>query len=108
MLGCEYMLLNTKDMTGIPVVTRSGQSIGKVASFDLDDTTGAMARLHVKTGGLVAGLLRNELFVAATSVISMSPERVVIADSAASEQEHSLAERLNPVSTPAPGVFGKA
>lgn len=101
------MLLNTKDMVGVPVVTRSHQAIGKVASYDLDAVTGQMVRMHVKTGGLVAGLLRNELYVAAASIVSMSLEEVVITDNAASEEEHSLAERLTPISSVASGVFGK-
>ncbi len=100
------MLLNTKDMMGVSVVTRLGQAVGKVTSFDLDAVTGRMMRLHVKTGGLVSGLLQSELCVAASSVISMSLESVVIADAAVSAEEHVSATNLNPASTMS-GLLGK-
>lgn len=100
------MIVNTKDMLGVPVVTRSGQMVGKVTSFDLDASTGQMMRLHVKTRGLVAGLLQNELYVAASSVIRLSLESVVIADAAVTEEGHASAQRINPASS-LPGVLGR-
>lgn len=99
------MLLNTKEMVGVAVLTRSGQSVGKVISFDLDAVTGQMMRLRIQTGGLVAGLLHTELYVVATAVISMSLESVVIADAAVTVGESASASSV--ASPPVPGLLGR-
>ena len=75
-------LLNSKKMLGVSVITRAGRDIGKVASFDVDATTGRLVTLHVKTRGLVSGLLQNELLVSWDAVLEMTEARVVIADAA--------------------------
>lgn len=100
------MLLNTKEMSGVLVKTRSGQMVGKVSSFDLDSATGRLMRLHVKTGGLVAGLLHNELFVVASSIQEMSQQGVIINDAAVTEESHASATEIG-VFASLPGVFGK-
>ncbi|MDO8617781.1 MAG: PRC-barrel domain-containing protein [Candidatus Uhrbacteria bacterium] len=76
------MACNTKDMIGIPVETRSGERIGKVASFDLDDATGRLISIRVKSRGLVSGLMANELIVSWDAVIELTSSKVVIADGA--------------------------
>ncbi len=76
------MALNTKDMVGVPVETRSGERVGKVTSFDLDDATGRLVAMRVKSRGLVSGLIADEMIVAWDAIIELSPSKVVIADGA--------------------------
>ncbi len=73
-------MMNTREMVGTPVVTRSGQPVGKVASFDLDQATGRLVTLHVKTPGLVPGLHGDELLVSWDAIIEMTPKQVTIMD----------------------------
>lgn len=91
MIPSSHMFVNTKDMAGVPVETKSGEHVGKVASFDLDCATGQMVSLHVKTKGLVHGLMADELIVPWTSVLEMTPEKAVIQDGLIEERFHSLA-----------------
>lgn len=74
------MNINTRDLVGLPVQTRSGNSIGKVASLDVDTDTGRVAAFHVKSGGLVAGLLGDELLVSWDAVIELTSKALIVAD----------------------------
>lgn len=74
------MILNSHTMRGVKVVTRSGQAIGKVASFDLDAATGRLVALRVRANGLMTGLLDQELTVSFDAIIEMTRTQVVIAD----------------------------
>ncbi len=74
------MVLNTKALTGVPVVTRSGQAVGKVVSFDLDTVTGRMQAMHVHAKGIMAVVMDGDSIVPWDAIIEMSPSRIVIAD----------------------------
>ena len=74
------MTLNTQEMRGVRVETRLAQTVGKVASFDLDDATGRLVALRIKPGGPISGLLDQELSVPWDAIVEMSREKVVIAD----------------------------
>lgn len=75
------MVLNIKQLIGLPVFTRSEQRVGKVLSFDVNVLTGRLAVLYVKPSGLVARLRVEELLVSWDAIIEITAERVVIADS---------------------------
>lgn len=76
------MLLNSKEMTGVPVETRAGYVVGKVASFHLDASTGRLVSMLVHAPGIVSGLFRDELVVAWDAILEMTPDRVLVADAA--------------------------
>jgi len=86
------MTLNTQEMRGVRVETRSGQAVGKVASFDLDAATGRLLVLHVKVSGFIPGLLNDELGVSWDAIIEMTPLKVVIADNVAPATAKALAQ----------------
>ena len=72
------MLLNSKDMIGVPVETRDGRFIGKVASFNVDAITGKLSSLLVHAPGIVSGLFRDELLVDWNVILEMTPDRVLV------------------------------
>lgn len=74
------MDIGLRDLIGLAVRTRSGAAIGKLASFDVDADTGRISLFRVKSGGLVAGLLGDELLVPWASVIELTTEALVVAD----------------------------
>lgn len=78
-------------MKGVKVETRSAQSVGRVASFDLDAATGRLVVMRVKAGGLIPGLLDDELAIPWDAIIEMSPSCVVVADAFARATVQSLA-----------------
>jgi sporulation protein YlmC with PRC-barrel domain len=75
-----HMTLNTKVLIGLHVRTQSGTALGKVGSLDLDADTGHLQNLHVKTPGIVHGLLNDELAVSWGQVVSMDEKEVVVKD----------------------------
>lgn len=72
------MRLNSKAFAGTPVQTRSGQTLGKVASVNFDSESGRLAGICVKTRGLVPGLLDQELFVAWDQIIEITATAVIV------------------------------
>lgn len=90
------MLLNTKQLVGVSVVTRSQQKIGKVASFDVHAETGRLAVMHVKAANLVARLSEDELLVPWDAIIEMTGACIVIADGAVRAPAAALATTMTP------------
>ncbi len=87
------MRLNSRQLLGLPVTTKSGQDLGKVGSFDVDADTGQVQTFHVKTRGLVKGLLEEELLVAWSQVIEINEDRMVVADASVPQGARALAAR---------------
>jgi sporulation protein YlmC with PRC-barrel domain len=87
------MRLNSKQIIGLPVETKSKQHLGKIGSFDVDADTGQVQTFHVKTRGLVKGLLDEELLVNWSQVIEMNDERMVVADASVPQGVRALAAR---------------
>jgi sporulation protein YlmC with PRC-barrel domain len=85
------MILNSKALQGIPVETKSGQTLGKLGSVDVDGETGRISTFHVKSGGLVSGLLGDELMIAWDQVIELTDERLLVTDAAVPAQLRVLA-----------------
>lgn len=74
------MRINSKQLMGLPVITKSGQDLGKVVSVDIDVDSGRLTTIRVKTRGLVKGLLDTDLLVDWSQVVSIDAERVVVQD----------------------------
>lgn len=74
------MVVNTRDMIGVPVRTKAGLLLGRLKSMDFDAETGKLNALHVKVRGPVPGLLDDELIIAWVQVISMGEDEIVVAD----------------------------
>ncbi|PIP60388.1 hypothetical protein COX00_03635 [Candidatus Uhrbacteria bacterium CG22_combo_CG10-13_8_21_14_all_47_17] len=86
------MKVNSKEMAGVPVETRSGWPVGRVASFDFDADSGHLQTLRVKPSGLVANLLGEELLVSWDAIVSMSFKKVVITDASVPERARAIAK----------------
>lgn len=98
------MTINTKAMKGVPVETKSGLALGKVASFDLDISTGQMVTMHVHAPGLVSGLIADELLVAWEMIIELTPQKVVVSDLIQRHGSRVFAQGAKNVISPLEGV----
>ncbi len=87
------MVVNSKQLLGLPVFTRSGVHVGKVAGFLIETDTGRLSSLSVKARGLVPGLLDQELAVAWSQVVELTNERAVVEDGAIPVRARALAVR---------------
>ncbi|OGL74082.1 hypothetical protein A3E39_00625 [Candidatus Uhrbacteria bacterium RIFCSPHIGHO2_12_FULL_60_25] len=90
------MVVNTKQLVGLPVVTRGGVAVGKVAGFDIETETGRLTALRVKARGLVPGLLDQELLVAWNQVVEIAKDKVVVQDGVVPVGARVLASRPSP------------
>lgn len=99
------MRLNSKDLMGLPVHTRSGTALGKVSSLDVDCDTGRIATMHVKTRGLVPGLMDHELMVTWDQIIEITEKEVIVQDNTVPAGASALATATG---TAVPGTEGVA
>lgn len=74
-------MFNSKRLSGIPVATRDGRTLGRVSSMDFDSDTGHLAALRVSTG-FVKGLLHDELAISWNQVVEIQEDVVIVSDNA--------------------------
>ena len=77
------MRIPSSDIIGLPVITQQGVHLGHVVSLDIEIETHTITHYHVRTG-IIRGLWHQELLIAASQVVSISPEKMVVEDNAAS------------------------
>jgi uncharacterized protein YrrD len=78
------MNLNSKQSVGVPIYTRSGRMLGKLASLDFDAATGHLVSLRVSSG-LMKDLLSSELSISWKEVIEVTAEKIIVADAVVPE-----------------------
>lgn len=69
------MIINSKDISGIPVFTKMGMPLGKCSSVDIDADTGRLDSIRIKSG-----VLTEEHIVSWASIIELGPEKIIVAD----------------------------
>ena len=85
------MNVNSKELVGANVETRSGEHVGKLASLDFDANTGHLASVRVLLPGIISGLLSDEAIVDWSNVIEVMPNKVVISDGAVPARARAVA-----------------
>ena len=85
------MRINTKQLFGLPVETAGGTSVGKAGCADIDTETGRLVTLHVKTRGVIPGLMNEELMVDWSQIVEITDTRVVVADASVPEGARAFA-----------------
>lgn len=74
------MELQAKKILNLPVLTQSGKELGKISGFDVDPESQTVIRYYVKSSRFIAELFSRELIVAATQVVSLTEEKMVVED----------------------------
>ena len=75
------MLINSQNLVGLKVETKSGQYIGRIQSFDIDIDTQGVRCYYVKPKLLLeGGVFSDELKVHQKQVIDINQERMVVMD----------------------------
>lgn len=73
------MLLNLKQLVGLPVITKSQQPVGKIIGLILQNEGHTVHQYVVKAAGL-SHLFARELLVSPEQVISLDAAQMVIED----------------------------
>jgi uncharacterized protein YrrD len=76
------MRIIDKELRGIPVETRKGERIGKLAGFVVDVDEHAVVQYVVNKTRWLSAILPGELLVHPSQVISINDERMVVKDEA--------------------------
>lgn len=79
------MNLKKNELINLPVLTKSGQTLGRVSDFEIDSLSQKILKYYVKSNSLIKGLLARELMVAAEQVISITKEKMVVEDNLVKE-----------------------
>ena len=74
------------ELRGIPVITRSGQKIGKLAAYVIDAEHHEVAQYVVSRSSLLSRILPDELLVNRSQVISLDSEMMVVQDGLVAER----------------------
>ncbi|HTM69034.1 MAG TPA: PRC-barrel domain-containing protein [Candidatus Binatia bacterium] len=83
------------DLRGIPVITKSGDKVGKLAAFVIDAEHHEVAQYVVARASLLSSIMPDELLVHPGQVVSLDGEMMVVEDAAVTERAEArqLAKR---------------
>ncbi|MFH0819409.1 MAG: PRC-barrel domain-containing protein [bacterium] len=91
------MRLTTKDLISLPVETKSGEKLGKIAALEIDCETQQIVCYYVKSSNPIKDLVfQDQLIISPVQVISITAEKMVVEDGVIKEK---LKDALN-VTTP--------
>jgi sporulation protein YlmC with PRC-barrel domain len=79
------MQLNEKELLGLLVETKSGQSLGNISGFEIETDTQQIIKYFVKTNSFIKNFLVPELIVDYRQVISITKEKMVVDDNVKKE-----------------------
>jgi sporulation protein YlmC with PRC-barrel domain len=74
------MAINSKQLMNLPVLTKSGIKVGRLASLDIDADSGKLTAIRVRIPGAVPHLMDREIIVNWPQIVSLSEKEAVIAD----------------------------
>lgn len=87
-------MLDEKSLLKLPVETRSGLRLGRVAGFEVDPASQMIVRYRVRPKGLSARILKAPLLVAREQVLEMTDEKMVVEDAVEKAMELAKAREM--------------
>lgn len=94
------MRFRDKELRGLPVVTRAGVKVGKIAGIIIDADAHSVAQYVVRRMRLILPFLPQELLVHPSQVVSLDREKMVVSDGAVVEAADVRATAPSPASSP--------
>lgn len=90
------MRINHKKLIGLPVLTKSGQAVGKLAEVEVETDNGRIETLVVHTAGPIPAITHNELLIAWSQVVLISEKEIIVADATVPVSAASIAMGVVP------------
>lgn len=78
--------MKAKELINLPVETKSGHKIGRLADFEVDDINQKITTYFVKSHNPIKGLFKDELIISNSQVISLDKEKMIVDDNAISQE----------------------
>lgn len=82
----NMILLTDKELRGIPVFTKGGDKLGKIAGVVIDAEYHEIHEYAVSKSRLLSALLPDDLLIHRSQVIELTAERMVVDDASVSER----------------------
>ena len=79
-------LFTDKELRGIPVFTKSGDKLGKIAGIVVDAARHEVREYAVSKSRLLSALLPDDLLIRPAQVIELTAERMIVDDASVSER----------------------
>lgn len=93
------MRLTTKDLISLPVETKSGEKLGKIAALEIDCETQQIVCYYVKSSNPIKDLVfQDQLIISPTQVISITAEKMVVEDNVIKDKLKDVVNATTPVS----------
>jgi sporulation protein YlmC with PRC-barrel domain len=88
-------MLNSKQFIGLKVETKSGEHLGHIRDFDIDNTL-QIQKIYIKPQGIVKGLVENDLVISKDLVLSIDDQKMVVEDLEEKEAIKEMEENKMP------------
>lgn len=79
------MRLTLHELHNLPVVTRSGQPLGRIVDVDFDADQQRIQTYYVCSRTLIPGLFEQKLLIDRRQVINLTRERLIVEDAAGAD-----------------------
>lgn len=76
-----------------PVLTESGDDLGHISSYDVDEATGRIERYHVRCKGLLASLKGRDISFSPGEIRTFGHDAIIVLDSVVRRESAGEAER---------------
>ncbi|NQU77489.1 PRC-barrel domain-containing protein [Candidatus Falkowbacteria bacterium] len=78
------MAILNENLIGLPVYTESGQHLGHISDFQIDDDTGKISKYHIKSSNPITNIIKQkELIIDPSQVIEITEEKMIVGDNLA-------------------------
>lgn len=81
------MFINSKAIRNLPVITKNGHPLGKIKEIEVDAETQNISRYFITSNQMVKRLANQELIIAASQVLSIDNEKMMVEDNLVKEEE---------------------
>lgn len=95
------------ELRGIPVVTKSGQKLGKLAAYVIDVEHHEIAQYVVSGAGLLSKLMPDELLVGREQVITLDNEQMVVHDAVVEEKAEAKSKQMPGTANVTPAAMAR-
>lgn len=76
----NHMLTTAKNLINTPVITESGQPVGKVLDINVETETQSIHSYAVKPSKLISGLIHPHLQIHRGQVVDISQDKIIVED----------------------------
>jgi len=74
------MKITNQQLINLPVVTESGQQLGKIESFNLDIDSQSILEYNIKPSNIVKELIQGDLTIPRGQVVDISQDKIIVKD----------------------------